>query len=363
MHTHLRRLIFFLIPIFLYSCQQQGQNTAPTTQHSNFYDLDDIQYSGEMIVLTLNGPDTYYDYRGKMVGYQFEIAEMFGVNIGARVRVEVAKNEEELIEWLNKGDGDLIAYTLPDSILSLHPDLVTLGDSLSHWSLRQDSKQMIQELESWFESSAQKRLAWKNRAAEAAQKKRKSKITPRAPIKNLAAGIISDYDNLFKRNAHTIMWDWRLLAAQAYQESAFDPNATSWAGAQGLLQLMPGTAKDMNVANPYNPEENVRGAVQYLKHVNNSFSDIDDQNERIKFMLAAYNCGTLHVKDAQALAVKYGKNPRIWTANVDQYVKALSEPRYYRDPVVKNGYCRGNEPYNYVIQIMSRYEQYRHQIR
>lgn len=363
MSASFRYLTLLLLALGLYSCQQQGQSSAPAVQHTDFYDLDQIQNSGEMIVLTLNGPDTYYDYRGKMVGYQFEIVEMFGISIGARIRMEVAQNEEELIEWLNKGDGDLIAYELPDSILKLHPDLVTLGDSLSHWSLRPDSKKMAQELGHWFESSAQKRLAWKNRAAEAAQKKRKSKITPRAPIKNLAAGIISDYDNLFKRNAHTIMWDWRLLAAQAYQESAFDPNATSWAGAQGLLQLMPGTAKDMNVSNPYNPEENVRGAVQYLKLVNNSFTDIDDQNERIKFMLAAYNCGPQHVKDAQALAEKYGKNPRLWTGHVDQFVKALSEPRYYRDPVVKNGYCRGNEPYNYVIQIMSRYEQYRHQIR
>lgn len=347
--------------IALCACTSQS-SSLPQSQvhHNDLYDLDQIQQSGEIIVLTLSGPDTYYDYRGKMMGYQFEISELLGAEIGARVRMEVAQNEEELISMLLHGDGDIIAYSIPDSISSHHPDIVSLGDSLSNWTLRRNSTKLVNELDKWFAATGKKRLSVKWHDSEVEQgKKHKSKITPRAPIKNLAAGIISDYDNLFKRYAHSIGWDWRLLAAQAYQESAFDPNATSWAGAQGLIQLMPGTAKDMEVNNPYNPDENVRGAVKYLKLMNANFSDITDQEERIKFMLAAYNCGTLHVKDAQALASKYGYNPQLWTGNVDQFVKGLSEPKYYRDPIVKHGYCRGNEPYNYVIQILDRFRYYR----
>ncbi|MCF0186476.1 MAG: transglycosylase SLT domain-containing protein, partial [Bacteroidaceae bacterium] len=112
----------------------------------------------------------------------------------------------------------------------------------------------------------------------------------------------------------------------------------------------------------YHPEENVKGAVKYLQMINTNFSDIPSQEERIKFMLAAYNCGVMHVKDAQALAEKYGRNPKVWSGHVDFFVKALSEPRYYRDPVVKHGYCRGSEPYNYVIQIIERFKQYQAQI-
>lgn len=358
---------FYLLILIglLFSCTQQEKTLqSPASPSSDLYDLDEIQGSGEMIVLTLSGPDTYYDYRGKTMGYQFEISEMYGSAIGARIRIELAKNESDLIDKLMKGDGDLIAYSLPDSLLALHPDLVSKGDSLSHWSIRKKSVQLAENLENWFTASADKRLAYKQQENDReTNNKRQSKISPRAPIKNLAAGIISDYDALFKRYASNVHWDWRLIAAQAYQESAFDPQATSWAGAQGLMQLMPGTAREMNVSNPYNAEENVRGAIQYLQIMNRQFGDIDNQEERIKFMLAAYNCGTMHVKDAQALAVKYGHDSRIWTGHVDQYVKALSDPKYYRDPVVKYGYCRGNEPYMYVIQIMDRFQQYRSQIR
>ncbi|MCF0186477.1 MAG: transglycosylase SLT domain-containing protein, partial [Bacteroidaceae bacterium] len=147
---------------------------------------------------------------------------------------------------LLQGEGDLIGCTLPDSLLTRHSDIVTYGDSLSHWSVRTSSTELANYLHDWFKESAGKRIALKNHEKETVQSsKRKSKITPRAPIKNRAAGIISDYDNLFKRYAHSIGWDWRLLAAQAYQESGFDPQATSWAGAQGLIQIMPGTAKEL----------------------------------------------------------------------------------------------------------------------
>ena len=172
-------------------------------------------------------------------------------------------------------------------------------------------------------------------------------------------GRISDYDDLLKRNAPAIGWDWRLLAAQTYQESRFEPNARSWAGAQGLLQLMPATAREVNVANPYDPEENVAGAVRYLEWLTDTYWEekIAEPKERLKFILASYNAGSGHVMDAQRLTEKYGGDPTVW-ADVAYWLLQKSNAKYYNDPVVKYGYARGLEPVEYVSRILSRYEHY-----
>jgi membrane-bound lytic murein transglycosylase F len=93
-----------------------------------------------------------------------------------------------------------------------------------------------------------------------------------------------------------------LLASQAFQESRFKPEARSWAGATGLLQLMPRTAQAHGVTNPRDPEDNVRGAVRFLQWLTAHWTKrIPDEGERLKFILASYNCGAGHVEDAQRL--------------------------------------------------------------
>lgn len=360
----MKTFLFFLFTCLCFACGNSPKQAEPVVvPQDDIYDLADIQRSGEIIVLTLFGQDTYYEYRGSVLGFQYEVAELFGHDIGARVRMEAAPNTQELIKMLQAGEGDLIACGQHDTLPEME-GMVVFRDSLSTWMVRKDTPELQAKVGQWLTESAKARYQLRYRAQEDAKRRRaNARMVARAPIKDVARGIISDHDIYFKRYANQISWDWRLLAAQAYQESAFDPQATSWAGAQGLMQLMPGTARQVNVADPYQPEEAVLGGVRYLKLLSNTFSNIGNQEERIKFMLAAYNCGPLHVKDAQALATKYGKNPNVWTGNVDEYVRLLSKPQYYRDPVVQHGYCRGQEPYNYVIQILARYEQYRQKVR
>lgn len=90
---------------------------------------------------------------------------------------------------------------------------------------------------------------------------------------------------------------------------------------------------------------------------------VEDNDERLKFVLAAYNVGIGHVLDAMKLAEKNGKDPRVWTDNVDYYILNKSNPKYYNDPVVEFGYCRGEEPYQYVKEILERYEHYKNVMR
>lgn len=171
-------------------------------------------------------------------------------------------------------------------------------------------------------------------------------------------GRLSRYDGLLRKHASALGWDWRLLASQIYQESKFDPNARSWAGAVGLLQLMPGTAREVGVKNSRDPEENVAGAVRYLQKLITAWTpEVPDEQERLKFVLASYNAGRGHVLDAQRLAEKNGQDPKVWE-NVAYWMIQKSKRAVYTDPVVRYGYVRGLEPVTYVELILSRYDHY-----
>ena len=177
-----------------------------------------------------------------------------------------------------------------------------------------------------------------------------------------STGRLCPYDDLLKRVAPEIGWDWRLLASQMYQESRFKPDAKSWAGAQGLLQLMPGTARQVGVRDPFDPEDNVRGAVRYLKWLTDFWDErIEDGDERLKFILASYNAGPGHVEDAQRLAEKYGGDPLAWN-DVSYWLLQKSTQKYSTDEVVKFGFCRGLEPVNYVDHILRRYGHYKEHV-
>ncbi len=172
-------------------------------------------------------------------------------------------------------------------------------------------------------------------------------------------GRLSPYDPLLRQHAERLGWDWRLLAAQAYQESRFDPNARSWAGAQGLLQIMPGTARDLGIRNVWDAGENIDGAVRYLEQLTRRWSTrIPDPDERLKFVLASYNTGAGHVDDAQRLAEKHGRDPTKWE-DVAFWLVQKSKREVFTDPVVRYGFSRGLEPVLYVRKILERFEHYR----
>ena len=177
------------------------------------------------------------------------------------------------------------------------------------------------------------------------------------------SGKISEYDKIIKKYSKEINWDWRLVASLIYQESRFKPNAVSWAGAYGLMQLMPVTAQKMGISKNATPVQQIKAGTELIKWLEERFENIQDHSERIKFVLAAYNVGLGHVLDAQKLAEKDGKDPDIWDDNVDEYLLKKSDPDFYNDPVVKYGYCRGIETYNYVSQILDRYEHYKNIIK
>ncbi|MCF8232018.1 MAG: transporter substrate-binding domain-containing protein [Bacteroidales bacterium] len=170
---------------------------------------------------------------------------------------------------------------------------------------------------------------------------------------------LSQYDEIIKKEAKELGWDWRLLASMIYQESQFSENAHSWAGAYGIMQMMPQTMRRFNIDSSSSIKEQINAGIKYIKWLDKQFKNkIKDPEERKKFILASYNVGLAHVKDAMRLAKKYGKDPSKWNDNVAYYLRRKSKPEFYRDSVVHYGYARGEEPFQYVNKIYERYQHY-----
>lgn len=174
-----------------------------------------------------------------------------------------------------------------------------------------------------------------------------------------SSGTLSSFDDIIKKTAKEIGWDWRLLASLIYQESHFKLDLESEKGAFGLMQLMPVVMECYEIGYDATPEEQLRAGGQLIKHLENSLQDkVTDSIERVKFVLAAYNAGLGHVFDAQRLASKYGKYPDVWDDNVDYFILNKSKKQYYNDTCCKAGYLRGTETYRFVEEVLDRFYQY-----
>ena len=360
-----KSIITLLFILSISACTERQQSTqtpwgdtfGTDTVSSNAFSLRDILESDEMVVLTISGPNTYYEYRGKQMGTQYLLCEKFAQKIGVSLRVEVCKSIDEMIKKFNAGDADIIVYQIPTSTKGTIPCGYSTNNGKLAWAVRTDNTELADSLRSWYKPEIAESVKREEKALFSTQSIHRRVY---APMLNTQAGIISNYDHLFKRYAPIARWDWRLLAAQCYQESCFDPKAYSWAGAKGLMQIMPETAKHLGLAESYvyEPDLNIYAAARYINELNTRFTDIRNPEERKFFILASYNGGFFHIRDAMALAKKNGKNPHKWI-HVAEYVLKLSTPEYYNDPVVKYGYMRGSETANYVSAIYSRWQKYR----
>lgn len=437
-----------------------------------YFDLQEIKKRGVLKAITTYSPTGYFLYKGKTMGFEYEMLKKLADKLEVRLEIVLAKNVDSVITMLNRGDGDIIAmgYTItndrkerinftnpylithqslvqkkPDnwhrmSMDNIHKNLVKDVIDLLHdtVSVRKNSsyymrlKELSNELgdtiyinilsgeitdeeiikriadgeikygiidnnianihKSYYPNidvktpiSLSQRIAWAVRknspelTQEINQNLEKIKKLPdynmlykkyfengsqfnkrlNSEYYTEITGKISKYDDLVKKHAQEIGWDWRLLKSLIYQESMFDEKNKSWTGAEGLMQLMPETAKELGVNDMTDPNQNIKAGITYLKNMYTYWEEIPDSIQRIKFAMASYNSGYGHVKDARQLAKKYKKDTLVWDNGVDYFILNLSDPKYYNDPVVNYGYVRGGEPYNYIIDIFNRYTNYK----
>lgn len=158
--------------------------------------------------------------------------------------------------------------------------------------------------------------------------------------------VLPTFRSLFEKYASEI--DWKLLAAIAYQESHWNPQATSPTGVRGLMMLTRATADGLGVTDRLDPEQSIQGGALYLQRLMEKVPDTVPEDERIWFALAAYNMGWGHMLDARKLTKSQQGNPDSWV-DVKQRLPMLSQKRYY--PSLTYGYARGHEAYNYVENI------------
>lgn len=310
-------------------------------------------------VTDLVGKDVYVEADSKYEARIRNLNEELGGGINIHSVDRDTMITEDLIAMVSDGS---IPLTIVDSDIArinktYYNDLdITLPLSFeqrSAWGVAPDKKWLGDSIDAWLNIDA-------HRAEQAQLLKRYFEMSKNeGGGRYLAAGgAMSPFDHIFQRYAADYDWDWRLLASQAFVESRFDSTAVSWAGARGLMQIMPRTAKGygQTTKSVMNKETAVQTALKILRDLDAQFAaKVPDEVERKKFVIAAYNSGAAHVMDAIALAKKYGLNPQKWDGNVAKAILWKSNPRYYRDPVVKFGYSRGRETYDYVNRVYSYY--------
>ncbi len=458
--------LVILVSIFFTGCNLQQQE-------KDLYDLPQIREKGELTAITSYSPISYFIYRGEVMGYEFELLQMLESHLELPVRIVLARDLDEMMEMLDRGKGDIIAYNLtvtaerrkqlaftdplnmtrqvlvqrkPDNwrgmmrhqieqqlirnpielagktihvrkgsayasrlqnlseeigeeleivegagglttenlinmVAERQIELTVADENIARiqaayyrdldvetpislpqqtaWAVRPSSPELLDTINSWLEkvrSGADYYVIY-NKYFE---NRRAFRARYGSDLFPVTGGQISPYDELFREYAGLIGWDWRLLAALSYQESRFDPQAVSWAGATGLMQLMPSTAAEFGAQDNYEPKENIAAAAAFISWLDDYWKEyVEDENERRKFVMASYNVGHGHVQDARRLAESHGADPDSWYGNVETFMLKKSNPEYYNREEVRYGYASGLEPVSYVSNILSLYDHYR----
>ncbi|MGB0838335.1 MAG: transglycosylase SLT domain-containing protein [Flavobacteriaceae bacterium] len=270
---------------------------------------------------------------------------------------------EELLDWVYSGK---IKYAVVDSNVanmyaSVYKDLdaktsVSFEQNIA-WGLHKNSKKWKDTLNygiSYFKKKPEMNILYKRYFG--------NNRLVRSQVKNFSntdhISSISQYDDYLKKYSQDLDWDWRYLAALIYTESKFDHNLESWAGAQGLMQLMPVTAKAYGVQDSFDPEQNIKAGIQHLDWLEEYWKSKLPEDVDVKpYILASYNAGQGHVNDAISLTQYLGKDPNHWE-DVSDHLEMLSNPEYYNLDLIKHGYCRGSEPVSYVKKINKTYSRY-----
>ena len=222
------------------------------------------------------------------------------------------------------------------------------------WAVRKDNSELLAALNKYIKEEKGGLFfnMMRNRYFKSTRAVARAKDSMRVGL----SGQLSPYDDLTKKYASQYGQDWRLITAQMYQESKFDPEAVSWVGAQGLMQVMPSTGEELGFTDLHEPQVGIHAGVKYMRQLINRFDHNLPMEERIRFALASYNVGYGHVLDARRLAREMGWDPNRWFGNVEKAMRLLSQPDYYER--ARYGFCRGGQPVHYVENIQRFYDAY-----
>lgn len=225
------------------------------------------------------------------------------------------------------------------------------------FGLRRNSPRLRSALDEWLASPEEKEARAMIMSAYGSEIPQRGAMGRRRKI-TADGDSLSPFDGLFQQHAGT--HDWELLAAIAFKESRFDSSAISAKGAQGIMQMMPRTAAIMGSDSMHLVEGQIQAAARYLSTLDSIWMrSVPHADERLRFVLAAYNAGPGHVLDAQRLARSLGLDPHRWEGSVERAITLLALPRFFSRPEVESGPCQGSQTFVYVREVTGLFEEFR----
>lgn len=286
---------------------------------------------------------------------------------GLDIEVRAVPGHEEPETTIDKVARGIYDLTLVDDHIVKNAALwnddvhavLDIGEPVAHrWALRADDRQLRAAADGFLEQAYRGEFYNVIYAKYFQDRDRIRRYqAQRIDLADAGGRRLSPYDDLIQEYARRHEFDWRLIAAQMFHESGFDPTVESWRGAVGLMQVLPRTARQVGVSGDLaDPETNIRAGVRYLAWLRERFEEELSVQDRMWFTLAAFNAGAGHVRDARRLAARLGLDPDRWFDNVETAMLRLSERRHFRH--ARFGYVRGWEPVEYVRRIRERYQTY-----
>ena len=165
--------------------------------------------------------------------------------------------------------------------------------------------------------------------------------------------VLPKYRELFYEAQDITGIDWRLLAALGYQESKWDPFATSPTNVRGIMMLTEDTADEMGVNDRLDPKQSIIAGSKYLVNMKEMIPSRIADPDRTWLALASYNVGYGHLEDARVLAHRKGLNPDVWP-DLKKTLPLLANAAHHS--TVKHGFARGGEPVIFTENIRTYYD-------
>ncbi len=323
-----------------------GEQLVTSTGRAPFNNLQDL--NGRALVIRTNTAYWQTALAWREQGYQFDLIAAPDDMDTADILAAVAQGSYDA----TLADSHLVAIeqSFHDSLV---PGFIQEPRRKHGWAVRDSNPELLRALNDFLKKNYKSRLFNITYNKYFKNQRRIDKYQGQRLNHDDA---LSPYDELVKTLASHYQLDWRLVVAQMYQESRFNPGARSFAGAQGLLQVLPRTAREMGFTLPLNEEKGILAGIRYLDWTRQRFEQTLPLAERLWFSLAAYNAGYGHVYDARRLAARQGWDPDVWFDNVERAMLLLGKREYASK--ARFGYVRGREPVNYVRNIRDRYYAY-----
>lgn len=340
-----RCLIISLIVICITPLCERGRLLSGASSNEDYF-------AGKHLVCAIDLGDDMLGAHGLETGFSYELLNRFAQENNCNITVvNAGKKTVNYVDSLRSGSLDILVMHYDDSIASTDLNLSYKVNGCSAWAVGGNDLNALRHINGWLMHfcTTEEYSALKSQYFHAFN-----------PIRRAEKGIItrtvSPYDDLFRKYASQLGWDWRMLAAVVYQESKFSINSVSYRGAQGLMQVMPHTAEYYKVDNLLDPEKNLIAGTSHLKRLQKLYNKAEiSPDEMVKFTLAAYNAGEGRIMDCRNFAASMNVDKNRWDEIV-KIIPLMREDDILTNETVKLGKFQGHETIAYIENIMSIYD-------